>query len=305
MAAQAEALKVASSHWPLRDPQGKMSPSETLDYVMDQAVGHAVNSLTSRVAPQIVGVDAPTKFYVLVRYLYGDVVSYDDARRIALACIGASGVKEPVQEVAVDPGLGRMGKTQVGGESTKVLTLFEPWDRVRRGRASEEEDAPIVDYIHRAVTILEEGGTTMEAAQTMAGAGGAACEVVKALYQILPDRVKRGQGSVANREKTHLQSILIGVCQEGLHLIAKQQLDEERAQKILDDYPVKRVDRTRYDPILDQFLEGKQRLVEVTVEDVETDELRTILRERIRSRRLGNRIKLSMERGSLYLEKPR
>jgi len=115
----------------------------------------------------------------------------------------------------------------------------------------------------------------------------------------------RGRGSVANKEKTHLQSILIGVCQEGLHLIAKQQLEEERAQKILDDYPVKRRSLSRYDPILDQFLEGERRLVEVTMKDVETDELRTILRERIRSRRLGNRIKLSMERGSLYMEKPR
>ncbi|MFH2110812.1 MAG: DUF1156 domain-containing protein [Candidatus Bathyarchaeota archaeon] len=83
MAAQAEALKAASSRWPLRDPEGKLTPMEMLDHAMDYAIGQATNYITSKVAPQITGVDAPTKFYVLAKYLYGKSIPYDDARRIA------------------------------------------------------------------------------------------------------------------------------------------------------------------------------------------------------------------------------
>ena len=210
--ARARALKVASRHWPLRDPQGRMKPGQILDYMMDQAVGHAVNYLTRKVAPQIVGVDAPTKFYVLTHHLYGDTLSYDDARRIALACIGATGISDPVDEIAVDTGLGRLGSTSIGGERTKVLTLTEPWERARKGQISGDDDAPIIDNVHRAVAVLEEGGTVMEAAKALAGAGSNACEVIKALYQILPDRLQKGRRTIANREKTHLQTLLISVC---------------------------------------------------------------------------------------------
>ena len=302
MAAQAEALKVASSHWPLRDPQGKMAPGEMLDYMMDQAVGHAVNYLTSKVAPQIIGADAPTKFYVLVRYLFGDVVSYDDGRRIALACLGASGVSEPVQEIAVNTGLGRLGSTQVGGESTKVLSLSEPWERVKLGRVNEGKGAPVIDGIHRAIAVLEDGGSAMEAAEPLAEAGGSACEVIRALYQILPDRVQKGRGTVLNREKLHLQTLLLSVCQEGLHLIARRQIEERASQRRLDEY--EKVERdSRYDPILDKFMEGKDKLVKVVVEDIEAGYLRSKLDQIINARGLRDTIKTSVVDGVVYLEK--
>ena len=303
MAAQAEALKVASQNWPLKDPQGKMESKEILDYIMDQAVGHAVNFLTNKVAPQIVSVDAPTKFYVLVRHLYRDIISYDDARRMALACSGTSGVSDPVNEIVIKTGLGKLGSTQIGGESTKIVTLVEPWDRARKGQISDGYDATIIDYIHKAMAVLEEGGTTMEAAQAIAGAGSSACEVIKSLYQILPDRIQRGKGTVVNKEKTHLQTLLLSVCQEGLHLIARKQIEEDQTQKRMDDFPTVQQDRSRYDPILDQFLKGEHDYVQVTVEEIETDNLRSILNERIKSRKYKNKIKITHDGDSLFLEK--
>lgn len=236
MAAQAEALKSASTMWPLRDPQGRMEPGEILDYMMDQAIGHAVNYLTRKVAPQIVGVDAPTKFYVLTRHLYQDIVSYDDARRIALACLGATGVGDPVQEVAVATGLGKMSTTSVGGESTKVLSLLEPWERARRGTLNEGRETSVVDYVHRAIAVLEEGGSINTAAEALASAGASACQVIKGLYEVLPERIQRRRSSVVNRERQHLQTLLLGVCQEGLHLLARRKREERDKQTRLDRY---------------------------------------------------------------------
>jgi len=303
MAAQAEALKVASCLWPLRDPQGKMTASEILEYMMDQAVGHAINYLTRKVAPQIVGVDAPTKFYVLTRYLYGDLISYDDARRLALACLGATGVADPVHEIAVDTGLGRMATTQIGGESTRVLQLVNPWDRDRKGLISRGEDAPIIDHIHRAVALLEEGKSTMEAAEALAPAGEAACEVIRALYQILPERIKRGRSTVVNMERTHIQTLLLGVCQEGLHRVAQRRIEEERTQRRLHDFPTEQENPAQYDPILDQFLKENRKLVEIAVEGVDAEKVKTALTERINARGLSDKIRISLEEGKLYMER--
>jgi len=303
MASQAEALKVASRHWPLRDPQGRMSPGEILDFMMDQAVGHAVNYITRNVAPQIVGVDAPTKFYVLMRHLFGDLASYDDARRLALACLGASGIADPVKEIAVDTGLGRMSSTQIGGESTKVLQLIDPWERVRRGRISDDEDAPVIDQIHRAISLLEEGKSTMEAAEALAMAGGTACEVIRALYQILPDHLTKGRRTIANREKIHIQTLLLSVCQEGLHLIARREIEERETQRRLEDYQIDQEDLSKYDPILDRFMKGKHDAVIVTVEGVDVEHLRTILNKRIKTKNLDRTIKVSVRKGVVYMDK--
>ena len=303
MAAQAEALKVASRHWTLRDPQGRMSAGEILDFMMNLAVGHAVSYITRKVAPQIVGVDAPTKFYVLTRHLFGDLVSYDDARRLALACLGASGIADPVREIAVDTGLGRMASTRIGGESIKALQLIEPWERVRRGRISDDEDAPIIDWIHRAVSLLEEGGSTMEAAEALARAGGAACSVIRALYQILPDHLTKGRRTIVNQEKIHIQTLLLSVCQEGLHLIARRQLEERETQRRLDDFQVEIEDISKYDPILDRFMEGRHGAVIVTVEGVDADRLRTLLNKRIKARNLNRTIKVSVRKGVVYMDK--
>jgi len=82
-------------------------------------------------------------------------------------------------------------------------------------------------------------------------------------------------------------------------------MEEERAQGRLDDFSAEQEDTTRYDSILDQFLEGEHKLVKVTVEGVKENELRTILAERIRGRKLADSIRLTLERGSLYLERAR
>jgi len=153
MGAQAEALKAASMRWPLRDPEGRLTGQQMLDLAMDRAVGIAVGHVIRRIGSQISGVDAATRFTLLARHLYKGSVPYDDARRLALACLSAPTGGDPVTELAVNTGLGELTTESVSGERTKVLTLFDPIQRYREGRLSESPTAPIIDHIHHAVAL--------------------------------------------------------------------------------------------------------------------------------------------------------
>jgi len=236
MGAQAEALKVASANWPIRDPSGQLTSEQALDLLLDHATGAAANHITRKVAPEIVGIDAPTKFYILTKFLYSDEVPYDEARRLALACLGASGTGEPVQELVEKTGLGKLAATQVSGERAKMVVLSTPWDRARDGHLFRADPAPTVDYIHAAINALEEGKPITEAAIQIAKAGSLACDALKALYQILPDEVTIGKRATRNREKIHVQTLLLTVCQEGLHLKVQNQLRKQEAQRSLKEY---------------------------------------------------------------------
>ena len=58
---------------------------------------------------------------------------------------------------------------------------------------------------------------------------------------------------------------------------------------------------SKYDPILDAFMEGTENLVEVTVPGKDANYLRTQLKKRIEAK--GLRVKTSVVNNVLYLEK--
>ena len=60
---------------------------------------------------------------------------------------------------------------------------------------------------------------------------------------------------------------------------------------------------SKYDPILDVFVQGEDRLVEVSIEDKDANYLRTQLNKRIEARRLGGAVKVSVVNNVTYLEK--
>ena len=60
---------------------------------------------------------------------------------------------------------------------------------------------------------------------------------------------------------------------------------------------------SKYDPILDAFLENKDNLVEVSVKGKEANYLRTQLKKRIDARELGEKIDVSVANNKAYLEK--
>jgi hypothetical protein len=60
---------------------------------------------------------------------------------------------------------------------------------------------------------------------------------------------------------------------------------------------------SKYDPILDSFMEGEHDLVKVEVENKDANYLRTQLNKRIEARELANRVKVSVVNNIAYLEK--
>jgi hypothetical protein len=60
---------------------------------------------------------------------------------------------------------------------------------------------------------------------------------------------------------------------------------------------------SKYDPILDAFLESDEDLVEVQVEDKDANYLRTQLKKRIDARDLGDQVDVSVANNRTYLEK--
>ena len=60
---------------------------------------------------------------------------------------------------------------------------------------------------------------------------------------------------------------------------------------------------SKYDPILDSFLESAHKLVKVEVENKDANYLRTQLNKRIEARDLQAKIKVSVVNNIAYLEK--
>ena len=60
---------------------------------------------------------------------------------------------------------------------------------------------------------------------------------------------------------------------------------------------------SKYDPILDSFLEGEHELVKVEVRNKEANYLRTQLNKRIEARDIEDKVKVSVVNSVAYLEK--
>lgn len=60
---------------------------------------------------------------------------------------------------------------------------------------------------------------------------------------------------------------------------------------------------SKYDPIIDEFLKGEERLVEVSVEGKSPHYLRMQLNKRIQLRELGEQLKVSVAGEVAYMEK--
>jgi len=60
---------------------------------------------------------------------------------------------------------------------------------------------------------------------------------------------------------------------------------------------------SKYDPIIDMFMEEESKLVKVEIEGKDANYLRTQLNKRIEVRDLEGKVKTSVVNGVLYLEK--
>jgi hypothetical protein len=83
----------------------------------------------------------------------------------------------------------------------------------------------------------------------------------------------------------------------------KDMIEVKFELKPVEEKPSRRYRKgSKYDPVLDAFMEGDYDLVEVYVEDKEANYLRTQLNKRIEARNLED-IKVSVVNNVCYLEK--
>jgi adenine-specific DNA methylase len=154
---------------------------ELLDLVQALVSEYALDRILNGGAAQVGGVDAPTRYYILHRWAYGaGKIPFDDAMRLAMA-LGAD----------VSALMERRGILKQSGETVRLLG---PRDRAkldglglpdRSGRS-----APIVDVLHRAVTLWERGDRQDLAGFLAEGARGREDQVrlvAQTLINILPD----------------------------------------------------------------------------------------------------------------------
>jgi hypothetical protein len=74
--------------------------------------------------------------------------------------------------------------------------------------------------------------------------------------------------------------------------------------KPVDEKPKRKYRKgSKYDPILDEFLESDEDLVMVEAEGKDANYLRTQLKKRIDARELGDQVEVSVANGKAYIEK--
>jgi hypothetical protein len=60
---------------------------------------------------------------------------------------------------------------------------------------------------------------------------------------------------------------------------------------------------SKYDPIINQFCEGKSKLVKVDIKGKDANYIRTQLKKRIDAREMGDQIEVSVVNNVAYIEK--
>jgi hypothetical protein len=60
---------------------------------------------------------------------------------------------------------------------------------------------------------------------------------------------------------------------------------------------------SKYDPVIDKFLEGKNKLVSIEISGREANYIRTQLKKRVDARKLSEKVDVSVVNNKAYLEK--
>jgi hypothetical protein len=152
-----------------------------LDLVQEMVSEYALDRILNGGAAHVGLVDAWTRYYILHRWAYGrNKIAFDDAMRLAMA-LGAD----------VSALMERRGLLKQSGETVRLLG---PKARTglqnlglpdRTGRM-----APVIDVLHRAVTLWERGERQALAEFLAEGARGREDQVrlvAQTLINILPD----------------------------------------------------------------------------------------------------------------------
>jgi len=165
----------------------EVSVKELLEYVRKVVGEFALGRILKR--PDLGGLDATTRYYLLWRWTFGNAkVHFDDARKLSQS---AGGVE--LTEMWSGPGLVRKEK--------EFVRVLGPKDRVLSGR---EKPNTMIDALHQAV-LLWEKGDRKKLQEMLEEAGYLRNEVfwqtAQAISEVLPE---------GDKEKQLIQGLLYG-----------------------------------------------------------------------------------------------
>ena len=152
-----------------------------LDLVQQMVSEYALDRILNGGAGRVGVVDAPTRYYILHRWAYGQAkIPFDDAMRLAMA-LGAD-VSDLMEQKGI---LKQSGETVQlrGPRQRKAIHNLGLADRAGM-------NAPVIDVLHRAVTLWESGDRDALARFLAEGARGREDQVrlvAQTLINILPD----------------------------------------------------------------------------------------------------------------------
>jgi adenine-specific DNA methylase len=165
----------------------EVSVKELLEYVRKVVSEFALGRILKR--PDLGGVDAVTRFYLLWRWTFGNVkVHFDDARKITQSVGGIE-----LTEVWGGSGLVRKEK--------EFVRVLGPKDRVFSGK---ERPGTMVDALHQAVALWEKG-ERKKLQEMLEEAGYLRNEVFWQVAQSISDVLPEG-----DKERQLIQGLLYG-----------------------------------------------------------------------------------------------
>jgi len=175
------------------------------DYALDRILNTST-ALSAGSHRQVGNVDPATRYYILHRWAYGAAkVPFDDAMRLAMA-LGAE----------VETLMGRRGLLKQSGETVTLLGPRERRDVRDLGLSGRSgQPAPVIDVLHRAVTLWEKGDR-ITLVEFLAEATRGREEQVRVVAQTLADVLPED-----DREKRLLEGFLAG--QESLSDMPRQE----------------------------------------------------------------------------------
>jgi len=225
MGAIGEGLRQISNHWPIKDPEGKLSPREILNMVIDRASTLAVNHIMRRV-PMLELLDTPSKFYALAYYIYKGFMEYDDARRLALSLRVVG--EDPVNEIAIKTGIAKLTTTTIRKTRVKVVEFLDPLEREKKGLLTGKY---AIDHIHAAMITLIKQRPAEEAAKHIAALGPLATDIIKVFHEALKDIDRLGS---IKKPGELMKIMLYGICEKRLHEVVR--IEDEETQKTLEEF---------------------------------------------------------------------
>jgi len=103
--------------------------------------------------------------------------------------------------------------------------------------------------------------------------------------------------------RKEVESELERISQLTIKLLSEVEPEDKLESYFMKDNEEEDEIKSKYDPIIDKFIEKDEKIVKVIVNEIDANYLRAQLNNRIESRKLSDRMDVYVVNGECYLEK--